>query len=230
MRKIAMLQPNYIPWKGVFDLISKVDVFVFYDDVQYTKRDWRNRNKIKSKDGELWLTVPVKNNGKQLICEVDIDPASDWQSSHYRTIKGNYLKAPFFKDYEYILDEIYLKRKWEKISELDIFSTKLIANALDLKPEWVIASELGVQGNKDGEKVIEICKRLDCNYFINGPTSKEFMNEEKFKTENIVLDYMEYKYEEYPQLHGEFIHAVSVLDVIFNCGPDAKKFVYQKGL
>ncbi len=229
MKKIAMLQPNYIPWKGVFELISKVDIFVFYDDVQYTKKDWRNRNKIKTKDGEIWLTVPVKNNGRQLICDVEIDQASDWQENHYKTIKSSYLKAPHFKEYEYILEEIYLKHTWNKISDLDIFTTKLIANAIDLHPQWVLASELDIQGDKDGGRIIQICKKLDCNYFINGPAARAFMDEEKFKDQNIVLDYMDYKYEEYEQLYKPFSHAISVLDVLFNCGSDAKKYIYQKG-
>ncbi len=230
MRKIAMLQPNYIPWKGVFDLISRVDVFVFYDDVQYTKRDWRNRNKIKTKEGEIWLTVPVKGSGRQLICDVEIDNSKNWQENHYKTIKNNYLKAPHFKNYEYLLEEIYLKRTWEKISDLDIFATKIIAEALGLKPKWVLASELNVQGSKDGEKVIEICKKLECNYFINGPSAREFMDEAKFKAENIQLDYIEYKYEEYRQTFKPFVHSVSVLDVLFNCGDEAKKFIFKEEL
>jgi hypothetical protein len=230
MKKVAMLQPNYIPWKGVFDLISRVDVFVFYDDVQYTKRDWRNRNKIKTKDGELWLTVPVNAHRGQLICEVEIDQSSDWQMNHFKTIKNSYAKAPYFKDYEFLLEEIYLKTKWSKISELDIFATKLIASKLGLSPEWVLASDLRIEGNKDGEKIINICKKLGCNYFINGPAAKAFMDEDKFKEAGIELDYIEYSYPEYSQMHGDFIHGVSVLDTLFNCGPDSSRFILKKNV
>jgi hypothetical protein len=228
MKKVAMLQPNYIPWKGVFDLISKVDIFVFYDDVQYTKRDWRNRNKIKTKDGELWLTVPVNAHRGQLISEVEIDQSTDWQMNHFKTIKNSYAKAPYFKDYEFLLEEIYLKTKWSKISDLDIFSTKLIAKNLGLNPVWILASDLKIEGAKDGEKIISICKELDCNYFINGPAAKAFMDEVKFKEACIELDYIEYSYPEYSQIHGSFIHGVSVLDTLFNCGPDASKFIFNK--
>jgi len=225
-----MLQPNYIPWKGVFDLIDRVDAFVFYDDVQYTKRDWRNRNKIKTRGGDIWLTVPVKNEGTQMICDVSIDTTQKWQENHYQTIKNNYLRAAYFKDYEYLLEEIYLKNQWSKISDLNVFSTKLIAQALGIQTEWVLASELKVSGSKDGGKVIEICKKLGCDYFINGPASKAFMNEELFQANDIRLEYMEYRYEEYQQLYKPFSHAVSVLDVLFNCGPEAKRYVCRSGL
>jgi hypothetical protein len=222
-----MLQPNYIPWKGVFDLISRVDIFVFYDDVQYTKRDWRNRNKIKTKDGEKWLTVPIKNKGKQLIYEVEIDNQIKWQENHFKTIKNSYSNSPFFKNYEFIIEEIYLNKRWEKISDLDVYSTKYLANLLNLDVKWILASELGITGNKEGEKIIKICKELGCDYFINGPSAKKFMDIDLFKKSNIELDFMVYKYPEYKQLHGEFSHFVSIIDVLFNCGPDATKFIFS---
>lgn len=104
-RKIAILQPNYIPWKGVFDLINQVDAFVFYDDVQYTKKDWRSRNKIKSPNGEHWITVPIATKGKreQLIFEAEIDNTQIWQSKHYKSIWSSYNKAPYFEEYKYII-------------------------------------------------------------------------------------------------------------------------------
>jgi len=219
-KKIAMLQPNYIPWKGVFDLINQVDIFVFYDDVQYTVKDWRNRNIIKTPQGTKWLSVPVIHKGKrnQLICEAEIDTSTNWQDVHFKTIRNSYLKAPYYKNYEYILEAIYLSNTWTHISDLDIFSTKLIAKALDINTEWVKASDLKISGQKDGEKIINICKHLNCNYFINGPSAKAFMNDELFKKEHITLDYIIYEYPEYKQLYPPFTHFVSVIDVIFNCG------------
>ena len=180
MKKIAVLQPNYIPWKGVFDLINQVDVFVFYDDVQYTVKDWRNRNVIKTQHGDKWLSVPVIHKGLrgQLICDTEINNTQNWQKDHYKTIKFSYIKAPYFKEYHYILEEIYLNNEWSKIGELDIFATRLLADALGIKVEWVRSSDLSYTGGKDGEKVIKICKHLGCNHFINGPSSKGFMNEQ----------------------------------------------------
>ena len=227
MKKIAILQPNYIPWKGVFDLISRVEVFVFYDDVQFTAKDWRSRNRIRTAQGDLWLTVPVLSKGlrNQRICDAVIDPLSNWQTKHYKALKANYQKARYFKDYEYLLEQLYLANKWSKIADLNIFATKLIAGAMRINAEWHRSSDLRQSGSKDGEKAINLCKLLGCDYFINGPSAEAFMNASLFLENGIVLDYISYSYPEYEQLHRPFVHEVTVLDVIFNCGPDARTFV-----
>jgi hypothetical protein len=227
LKKIAILQPNYIPWKGVFDLISRVDVFVFYDDVQFTVKDWRSRNRIRTPHGDLWLTVPVLSKGlrDQRICDAVIDPLSNWQSKHYKALKASYHKARYFRDYEYLLEEIYLAHKWSKIADLNIFSTKLIASVLGLEVEWRRSKDLAQSGSKNGERAINLCKSLGCDYFINGPSARAFMDESLFRQSGIELDYMSYSYPEYPQLHQPFVHEVTVLDVIFNCGPEAGKFI-----
>ena len=227
MKKIAILQPNYVPWKGVFDLISRVDVFVFYDDVQFTAKDWRSRNRIRTPHGDVWLTVPVLSKGlrNQRICDAVIDPLSNWQTKHYKALKANYQKAGYFKGYEYLLEEIYLANKWSKIADLDIFATKLLAGAMGIKAEWHRSSALSQSGGKNGERAINLCKALGCDYFINGPSAKVFMDESLFLKNGIDLDYISYSYPEYQQLHQPFVHEVTVLDVLFNCGPDARRFV-----
>ena len=227
MKRIAILQPNYIPWKGVFDLISRVDVFVFFDDVQYTAKDWRNRNRIRAPGGDIWLTVPVLTKGlrDQRICDAVIDPKSNWQAKHYKALRASYGQAKHFKAFEYLLREIYIERQWSRIADLDIFATKLIAEALGLTVEWRRSSDLGVAGDKTGERAIGICAALGCDSFINGPSARAFMNEPLFARSGITLDYMTYEYPAYPQLHEPFVHEVSILDVIFNCGPDARAFV-----
>lgn len=227
-RVCAMMQPNYIPWKGFFDLISLCDVFVFYDDVQYTKRDWRNRNKIKTKDGTKWLSVPVISNGKQLIKDTIIDNGTDWKTKHYKTILGSYQKAPNFKFIDSLLEDLYLNQEWENLSEMNIEMTKKISAHLGIHPEWVKASDLNCHGEKDGEKVIQICKKIDCNYFINGPASKSFMNSNLFESENITLDYIDYTYSEYDQLYPPFDHFVTILDTLSHVGPDFKKYIFQQ--
>ncbi len=228
MKKVAMLQSNYIPWKGVFDLINKVDVFVFYDDVQYTKRDWRNRNKIRTSNGDLWLTVPVFTKGKreQIICDVEINQDSNWQEKHYNTLRLNYSKAPYFEKYKYILEDFYIKHKWKKLSEMNIYMTKEICKILNITTEFKNSVDLECFGDKNGEKVIKICNKLNCDYFINGPSSKEFMNEELFKNNNITLEYMTYDYPEYKQLHEPFCHNVTILDLLFNTGDDAPYYIW----
>lgn len=227
MKKIAILQPNYIPWKGVFDLISRVDVFVFYDDVQFTPKDWRSRNRIRTTHGDIWLTVPVLTKGRrdQRICDAVIDPLSNWQTKHYKTLKASYQRARHFKDYEYLLEQIYLANKWTKIADLNIFATKLIAEALGIKTEWRRSSDLGQEGGKNGERAINLCKVLGCDYFINGPSARAFMDESLFRENGIDLHYMSYSYPEYAQLHRPFVHEVTILDVIFNAGPGARTLV-----
>jgi hypothetical protein len=228
LKKIAILQPNYLPWKGVFDLINMVDLFVFFDDVQYTRRDWRNRNIFKTPNGNIFLSVPVQDKRGDLIKDVKVDTTSDWQLNHYKTIKLNYSKAPYFLDYKYIIDEIFLSRKWSYLIDLNIFSTQLISEALGIKANWIKSSELNVSGSKQGGRAIEICKTVGATHFINGPKSKEFMNDELFTDANIDLSYIEYQYPEYPQLYGDFTHQVSILDLIFNCGNNSPDYIFTK--
>ena len=196
MKKIAILQPNYIPWKGVFDLINRVDTFLFYDDVQYTTKDWRHRNKIKTPNGDKWLSVPVISKSKryQLIYEAMIDQTKYWQKEHFKKITSNYQKAKYFDQYKHILDIIYIENQWRKISDLDIFATKLIASEIGIGAMWMKASDLKIYGSKEGERVIKICKELGCTHFINGPSSKSFMDETLFKQEGIQLEYISYSY------------------------------------
>ncbi|MCL2539189.1 MAG: WbqC family protein [Oscillospiraceae bacterium] len=229
MKSVAMLQSNYIPWKGVFDLIHRVDVFVFYDDVQFTKRDWRNRNRIPTANGEIWLTVPVLTGGKraQLICETAIDADANWQQKHYKTLTLNYAKAPFLDSFNQLLQDFYLDNRWENLSEMNIYMTKYICEILGIKTEFVNAKDLNAAGSKDGEKVIKICKTLGCERFINGPSSRAFMDEEKFRTAGVKLEYMKYEYPEYSQLYPPFNHQVSVLDLLFMTGPDAPRYIFD---
>ena len=223
-----MLQSNYIPWKGVFDMIHRVDVFVFYDDVQYTKKDWRNRNRIPTKNGELWLTVPVKTKGKyeQLICEAEIDTTTGWQAKHKRTLELNYSKAPYFSMYKDLLDDLYSNRQWENLSEMNCYMTKEISRCLGIETEFVYAPDLNCHGDKDGEKVIRICEKLGCDWFLNGPAAREFMNQSKFDDAGIELHYMDYTYPKYKQNIFPFHHYVSILDLLFNEGPNAPYYIW----
>lgn len=227
MKKIAILQSNYIPWKGVFDMINQVDIFVFHEDVQYTKGDWRNRNQIKTPNGLEWLTVPVKKAPTESkIFEIEIANEINWQRNHYNKIRQNYSKAPFFKEYHFILEDIYLKNKWTNLSQFNIYTTKLIANVLGIKTKFIDSIELKTTGVKD-DKVIDICKELNATHYLSGPAAKEYITEDKFRNANIGLGYIKYEYPEYNQLHGDFNHYVSVLDVIFNCGKDSPKYIFQ---
>ncbi len=228
MTKVAILQSNYIPWKGVFDMIHQVDKFIFFEDVDYTKRDWRTRNNVKTSSGDVWLTVPVKKMPRGTkIFEIEILNDGKWQKKHLATIKLAYSKAAFFKEYEWILDEIYVNHTWGKLSEFNMFVTKLLAKVLGINAEFINSVDLATTGAKD-DKLLEICKKVGATHYLSGPAAKDYINDAKFEDANIILEYMDYSYPEYPQLHGDFNHYVSVLDLIFNCGSQANNLITQK--
>lgn len=227
MKKIAILQSNYLPWKGVFDLMHQVDLFVFEDDVQYTKQDWRNRNRILTDNGAIWITVPVMNGNKvdQLIYEVEICNNENWQQKHYNKFRMYYTKAPYFKDYEWILEDIYIRKKWNKLSELNIYCNKLIAELLNIQTKFAYSTELNIKSKKN-DRVIEICKKLGANYYLSGPAAKDYIVPTKFENEGIQLEYIEYKYPKYKQVYEPFNHYVTILDLLFNCGSDAPYYIW----
>ena len=225
-KKIAILQSNYIPWKGYFDLINMVDEFIIYDDMQYTKRDWRNRNKIKTQNGLLWLTIPLEVKGKyfQRINETKISE-KDWAKKHWQSIKNNYSKTNYFKEYKDIFEELYLNCEEEYLSQINYKFLMTINNILGIttKIRWSNEFEL-VDGQT--EKLIGICKQCNADIYLSGPAAKDYFDEKLAKQENIKVEWMNYNgYKEYDQLFPPFEHGVSILDLIFNEGTNATKFM-----
>ena len=224
-KKVAILQSNYIPWKGYFDIINMVDEFIFYDDVQYTKNDWRNRNKIKTLRGAEWLTVPCGSSISRLICEVSLDDAS-WQKKHWEKIKENYQHAPFFYDYKDFFEDVYLNSNWNNLSELNQYFIKNIStDLLNIKTVFNDSRNFHLE-RKKADRLIELLIKAGANYYVSGPAAKNYLNEEKFRSENIEIFWMDYSgYPEYNQLYPPFEHHVSIIDLIFNEGPNAKKYM-----
>lgn len=226
MRKVAISQSNYIPWKGYFDSINVVDEFMLYDDMQYTRRDWRNRNKIKTKEGAKWLTVPVEVKGKyfQKINETLIsDPK--WGQDHWNSILHNYNKAPFFKDYKDVFEPLYLNNQEDHLSLVNYNFINAICGILGIttRISWSSAYELKEDRN---ERLVDLCIKTGATDYFSGPAAKAYMDERLFNEANIQVHYYDYSgYPEYNQLHGEFDHAVSVLDLIFCEGPNARKYM-----
>ncbi len=226
MRKVAISQSNYIPWKGYFDSINMVDEFMLYDDMQYTRRDWRNRNKIKTKEGAKWLTVPVEVKGKyfQKINETLIsDPK--WGQDHWNSILHNYNKAPFFKDYKDVFEPLYLNNQEDHLSLVNYNFINAICGILGIttRISWSSAYELKEDRN---ERLVDLCIKTGATDYFSGPAAKAYMDERLFNEANIQVHYYDYSgYPEYNQLHGEFDHAVSVLDLIFCEGPNARKYM-----
>lgn len=226
MKKVVISQSNYIPWKGFFDSVNLADEFVFYDDMQFTRRDWRNRNQIKTKDGVKWLTVPVEVKGKyfQKIKDTTIsDPG--WAKNHWDTITHNYSKAEYFKEYKDFFQELYMGKEYVLISDVNTTFTKAICKLLGIETKIRQSDEFELLEEKS-ERLVDICKKLNATDYYSGPAAKAYMDESKFENENIKIHYFDYSgYPEYRQLHGEFTHAVSIIDLIFNEGPDAKNFM-----
>ena len=226
MKKIAISQSNYIPWRGYFDLIASVDEFVIFDEMQYTKRDWRNRNKIKTKNGSLWLSIPVKVKGKyfQKIRESKIDGIA-WKHNHWESLKANYMKAPYFKDISSELEEIYCKENHIYLSKLNRRLIDLICNYLKIQTKIRDSFEFNLAGDKT-ERLVNICKELNGSEYITGPSAKDYINENMFNINKININYLDYNnYLKYNQLWGGFIDNLSILDLIFNCGEYSHKYM-----
>jgi|ERR1700722_14783413 hypothetical protein len=226
MKKIAIVQSNYIPWKGYFDMIRNVDEFVIYDDVQYTRQDWRNRNRIKTSGGVEWLTVPVRMKGKfpQAIRETEI-AGHDWASTHWRSLKQNYLRAPCFTQVAQWLEPIYLNETFTHLSALNRRLIEAICQFLEIRTKIAYSWDYRLSEGKS-ERLADLCVQAGGAEYISGPAAKSYLEEDIFIQRGVKVTWFDYDgYPEYPQLWGEFVHEVTVLDLLFNCGDQAPMFL-----
>ena len=225
MKKIAILQSNYIPWKGYFDLINMVDEFVLFDTAQYTKNDWRNRNKIKTAQGVNWLTIPTKQSSlSQKIFETKVSD-SRWSKKHWQTISQNYSKTPFFKDYKDIFEDFYMNNQEKSLSLINARLIELVNSILDIQTKITWSSDYELMEGQT-EKLLGICKQAGTDVYLSGPAAKDYFDESLAEKMGIQVEWMDYSgYPEYHQLHPPFEHGVSILDLIFNEGPNAKHFM-----
>ncbi|MBY5956849.1 WbqC family protein [Membranicola marinus] len=223
--KVACIQSNYIPWKGYFDMINAVDLFIFYDDVQYTRRDWRNRNRIKTSDGVKWLTIPCRSTRDQLICEVDLSEFK-WQKKHWRTIEHNYSRTPYFSTYKPIFESIYLEKKWTNLSELNQYLIKTIArDILMITTRFEDSRNFTLNGKKE-DRVLDLLTQCGATAYLSGPSAQDYILEEHFQAKQIDLQWMDYTdYPRYRQLYPPFCHQVSIIDLIFNKGPQSPAYM-----
>ncbi len=228
MKRVAIIQSNYIPWKGYFDLINLVDVFIFYDHVQYTKNDWRNRNKIKVPGGTQWLTIPVKTKG--LFPGLKIQDAEvenqKWRKKHWKSLETHYRKAQYFDKYAEIFRDLYLNDDETKLAKINYKFIFKINEILGIDTEIHWSTEYILEGDKN-MVLINILKQIGGDIYLSGPAAKSYLDEELFNKERIKVEWMDYSgYPEYPQLYTPpFIHEVSILDLIFNTGPNAPKYM-----
>ena len=227
MKKVAVIQSNYIPWKGYFDIIHDVDQFVFYDDVPYTKNDWRNRNRIKARHGLHWLTIPVGSRNGRLIFEVEIDNSS-WARKHWETLKQSYSKAPYFNNYKDFFESFYMEEKWTNLSDLNQYLIRKISKEfLGIDTDFRDSREFCLEGNKS-DRLMGLILKLGADLYISGPAAESYIQEDSFRNAGIKLIFKDYSgYPEYPQLFPPFEHSVSILDVLFNCGPHAPEYIWE---
>ena len=225
----VILQPSYVPWRGYFDLVHRADVFVFYDDVQYDKHGWRNRNRIKTPAGTQWLTIPVSSKGNVTeglkISDARITWTQDWAKKHAATLRQSYARAPFFAHHAPMVEAFYAGRP-ELLADFTIETTRALAGALGIsRTRFVRSSELGVSGDRT-ERLVRILEAVSATHYISGPSAKAYLEEAVFAEAKIGLEYMVYDYPEYEQLHPPYDPGVSVLDLLFMKGPEAPEYIW----
>ena len=225
-KRVAIVQSNYIPWKGYFDLIRQVDEFILFDDMQYTRRDWRNRNRIKTPAGARWLTIPVEVKGKyfQAIKDTVVgDPA--WNRQHWRLIVQNYSKARYFRDYKDCFEELYLGATDHFLSQINYHFLAAICRLLGITTKLSWSWDYEITEGKT-ERLISLCRQAGAAEYLSGPSATGYIDEDLFRQQGIKLRYMDYTgYPEYDQLFPPFDHQVSVIDLILNEGPEAPKYL-----
>ncbi len=230
---LAGVQPSYLPWLGYFEQIHRADLFIFFDELQYEKYSWRNRNKIKIKDRWAWLIVPVvsQNLYGKAIHEVEIDPHSNWQAKHWRSLVHHYGGAPYFKEYQERLEPFY-RKPWTRLSELNIALTRELCAILGIDTPTVVSSEIELErkfsaAHPEGDatdRIVFACEELKANAFYEGLAGKNYIDEKKFADRSIRLEYQDYDHPVYKQRGDPFISHLSVVDLLFNCGPASRRW------
>jgi hypothetical protein len=223
---VAVHQPQYLPWLGYFHKIAKCDLFIFLDDVQYKKREFQNRNKIKTPNGPLWLTVPVLTHGaySQAIKEVKTDPTEHhWTTSHWKSIEMNYRHSPFFKEHAAFFEELY-KKQWGSLMEVSLEIIRYTSKYLGINTPVKMSSEYSVT-TLSTQRIIDLCKASGASAYLSGAGGRDYMDTSLFSSQNIGLDFQQFDHPKYPQLHGEFEPYLSIIDLLFNCGPDSRKIL-----
>lgn len=226
VKKVAIVQSNYIPWKGYFDMIAAVDEFILFDDMQYTRRDWRNRNQIKTPQGVQWLTVPVRVKGKyhQTIRETEVE-GTDWAATHWKALAQNYRRAAHFDEVAQWLEPLYLSMRYTHLSTLNRQMIEAVCTYLSIgtliRNSWDYKL---VEGKT--ERLADLCAQAGGSEYISGPAARDYIDEAVFAGRGIDLTWFDYAgYPGYAQQWGEFVHGVSILDLLFNCGRDAPRYM-----
>ena len=218
---LVVLQPGYLPWLGFFDQLHRADIFVYYDDVQYDTHGWRNRNRIKTQSGPVWLTVPVLHSGRgsPRILDVDIDNRRPWAKKHLESIRQAYARAPFLPQYLPALEEL-LHRRWEQLVELDMACVGLMADWFGLRRRVERSSTLGISGERS-ERLLAFCRHFGASTYVSGDAARAYLDVDLFAQHGIAVEWQDYQHPVYQQLHGDFVSHMSALDLLLNHGDRA---------
>lgn len=222
---IAIMQPTYLPWLGYFDLISQADVFVFLDSVQFERQSWQQRNRIKTRTGSQWLTIPVRHSFGQVICDVRIASDRDWRRQHYNSLIASYARAKFWQLYEKELKSLYTI-EWAALADLNIHIIGMICSICGVRQNSVRASSLGPIDGRKADALVEVCRRLGGDTYLSPPGALDYLAaDEAFADANISLIFQQYEHPVYQQLHGAFVPYMSAVDLLLNVGPSTAEVV-----
>jgi hypothetical protein len=229
VRTLAVLQPGYLPWLGFFDQARRADLFMYYDDVQFDKHGWRNRNRVKSPAGPHWLTVPVLHSGLDFprILDVELDRRVPWARKHIETIKHFYSRAPYLRRYLPQLEEV-LNHSWDRLVDLDFAAAQLLFEWLEVKTPIVRVSELNIEGTRS-ERLLNLCKHVGATRYLSGDAARTYLDLDLFGQHGIEVCWQDYHHPVYPQLHGPFVSHLSGLDLILNCGDQSAAILSSNG-
>lgn len=225
--RVAICQSNYLAWKGYFDLIHDAEMFIFHDDLQYTKNDWRNRNRIKTDHGTIWLTIPVGSQEHRLINQVVLPAGADWRQKHWRRILQSYEEAPEFRRYAEFFRDVYSSDRWPTLSGFNQYLiTNISREFLGIRTQFADSASFKLMSKKQ-DRVIDLLKAVGATTYISGPSAKSYLEPTRFEGEGIELIWKDYSgYPEYSQRFSPFEHAVSIIDLLFSVGPKSQNYIW----
>ncbi len=229
MTVVAIHQPQYLPWLGYFDKLDRCDVFCLLDTVQYKKNEFQNRNRIKTSQGWQWLTVPVTYRFPQRIHEVGVNQTVDWQRKHLEALKTNYSKAPFFETYYASFEEFY-QQSYELLVQVNVACIRLLMDLLGLERKVILASSLKVETDEPTLRLVKICQALAGDAYLSGKDGAKYMDLDTFHSHQLEVVFQDFHHPEYSQCYGPFEPNLSVVDLLFNCGPESLTIIREASI
>lgn len=228
MTTLVVLQPSYLPWLGYFDQMCKADIFVWYDDVQFDKHGWRNRNRIKGPKGAQWLTVPVLHSGRaeRRICDIEIDNRGPWGRKHLSSIRQSYARAACLDDVIAPLTDI-LERPWQRLVDVSAATTEWLAGEFNIDTPWFRSSALGIGGDRN-ERLLNLCRHFGATRYLSGDAARDYLDVGRFADIGVEVEWQDYHHPEYPQQHGEFMPYLSAIDLLLNVGRDSGRTILRR--